>query len=148
MFFFIYAHYKIAIPDLYFNSLPFDYIFLLCLRRFSINLSYNISRFVIYQAVIQVLLSMRTTSSRQYSNSISLHSRQLDNFCPTFFNYSAHSRNRDIHLIRWNHNFTLGTMVAREQEDLPTTFNVWVMSLIKSTFWKCNRRLYLALCMP
>lgn len=69
--------------------------------------------------------------SRQYSNSISLHPRQLDNFCPTFFNYSG---DRDIHLIRWNHNFALGTMKAHEQEDLPTTFNVWVMSLIKSTF--------------
>jgi len=58
--FFIYVHYKIAIPDLYFNSVSFDHIFLLCLRRFSIKLSYNISRFVMYQAVIQVLLSMRT----------------------------------------------------------------------------------------
>lgn len=34
--------------------------------------------------------------SRRYSNSISLHPRQLDNFCPAFFDYSLHSRNRNV----------------------------------------------------
>lgn len=45
------------LQDLNFNIVPFDY-FLLCLRRFSINLPHDVSRFV--KLVIQVLLSIRT----------------------------------------------------------------------------------------
>lgn len=90
---FLYGIIIVVPADLFFNlvlSLS-GYFLLLYLRRFSINLFHDVSHWRSALSNCHPSIAFyEEPPSRRYSNSISLHSRQLDNFCPTFFDYSAH----------------------------------------------------------
>lgn len=68
-----------------------------CVYVASLSTSHDVSRWRNALSSCQPSIAFyEELPSRQYSNSISLHSRQLDNLCPTFFDYSVHPRNRNI----------------------------------------------------